>query len=182
MDQHSKKLHQLKKKAASTCAGGVLSSNDFFDALDSLRKPYKNSSESGAKREKRHDNEGTDTFAAGSIEDDGVSGPTQNLGKDSAPNEQDNISSISHLLDIDKFDMLERPKTEKKWGKLSKAVKEKVVAVPAVKVSGPIETVDPTDLMLFYYFKHRKIVWLVVLFHDAKKICTEAFLFAGRNS
>ncbi len=161
MDHHSKKLQQLKKKAASTCVGGVLSSHDFFDALDSLRKPfsYKKSPESGAEREKSHDNEGTNTFAAGLIEDDVVSGPTRNIGKDSAPNEQDSISSISHLLDIDKFDMLERPKTEKKWGKLSKAVKEKVVAVPAVKVNGPIETVDPTDLMLFYHFKHRNIIW-----------------------
>jgi hypothetical protein len=160
MDHHSKKLHQLKKKAASTCVGGVLSSHDFFDALDSLRKPYKKSPELGAERDKKsRDNERTDTSAAESIEDDGVSGPTQDSGKDSAPNEQDNISSISHLLDIDKFDMLERPKTEKKWGKLSKAVKEKAVAVPAVKVKDPIETVDPTDLMLFYYFKHRNIVW-----------------------
>ncbi len=157
MDRHSKKFHLLKKKAASTCVGGVLSSNDFFDALNSLQ----NSPGTRSEREKSHRDEATNPAVAESIdliEDDRVSGPTENIDKDSAP-QQDPISSISHLLDIDKFDMLERPKTEKKWGKLSKAVKEKVVAMPVVKVNSPVETVDPTDLMLYYYFKHRNIVW-----------------------
>lgn len=153
---HSKQLHQLAKKAASTCVGGVLPSNAFFDAYDKLRKPFKIDAPPPTSSEF----ESTSCF--GKETSDNVVEASGNHAKDDQNDQQEAISSISHLLDIDKFDMLEKPKTEKKWGKLSKAVKEKTVAVAAVQTKSPVETVDVTDLLLFYYSKHRNSIWLAL--------------------
>ena len=150
-DFHSKTLCRLAKKAASTCTGGVLSSNTFFEAFSILRKPI----EIAAHDKKLSLIEGLDHDKE---RKPSVPSDAENRATD-GPDEHACISSIAHLLDIEKFDMLERPKTEKKWGKVSKAVQEKSIAVAQVKANDPIQTVDPTDLLLFYYSKHRNTVW-----------------------
>lgn len=157
-DIHSKTLQKLAKKAASTCVGGVLSSNAFFEAFDKLRKPFKiaaptetSSMIENCDDEQRHALVAVDDSSACNTETGNCATEHQN--------DHDAISSIAHLLDIGKFDMLEKPRTEKKWGKLSKAVQEKTIAVVTVKANAPVHTVDPTDLLLFYYSKHRNTIW-----------------------
>lgn len=150
-DFHSKTLHRLAKKAASTCPGGVLSSNAFFEAYSILRKPIEvatHDKKLAVMEDLDHDKERQHSVPF-NAEEHATDGPDEHAC----------ISSIAHLLDIQKFDMLERPKTEKKWGKVSKAVQEKSIAVAQVKAKDPIQTVDPTDLLLFYYSKHRNTVW-----------------------
>jgi hypothetical protein len=149
---HSKQLHQLAKKAASTCVGGVLPSNAFCEAFDRLRKPFKIQAPLVTTSEVENVRYCDEELGNSVVES------AESNAKDDK-NIQDAVTSISHLLDIDKFDMLEKPKTEKKWGKLSLAVKEKTVAAVAAKNKRPVETVDPTDLLLFYYSKHRAPIW-----------------------
>jgi hypothetical protein len=149
---HSKKLHKLAKKAASTCVGGVLPSNAFFEAFDGLKKPFKIQAPSKT-------SSAVESMHVCDEEIDNACIESANICAQVGQNDQDAISTIAHLLDIGKFDMLEKPKTEKKWGKLSLAVKEKTVAMAAVQTKKPVETVDPTDLLLFYYSKHRNPIW-----------------------
>jgi hypothetical protein len=149
---NSMQLHQLAKKAASTCVGGVLSSNAFFEAFDKLKKPFK------IQAPVQINSSVENTLSCDEEIGNQIVVFSENPAKEDQ-NNQDATSSISHLLDIGKFDMLEKPKTEKKWGKLSLAVKEKTVAVAAAKPKRPVETVDPTDLLLFYYSKHRNPIW-----------------------
>ena len=159
-DMHSKKLQKLAKKAASTCVGGVLSSNAFFEAFDKLRKPFKIAApppETSSVIERPCQDQQRDDLVA--VDDSFVYNTDTGNSATEHPNDHDAISSIAHLLDIGKFDMLEKPKTEKKWGKLSKAVQEKTIAAVTVKASAPVHTVNTTDLLLFYYSKHRNTIW-----------------------
>ena len=77
--------------------------------------------------------------------------------------EQEDISqnkALVDLLNMDRFDMLELPKTDRKWKKVSKAVKEKtVVAAAAAKTH--VESIDPNDLLGFYFSTYRTPIWLV---------------------
>ncbi len=142
-------------------------SNVFLEAMDALRTPFKTaaSSEPSAPTETKlvDDDYGRKDLVA----IDGC--PAHNTGNHANEdiNEPDTVSSIAHLLDIGKFDMLDKPKTEKKWGKVSKAVQEKIITVAPVKLNCPVLTVDTSDLLLFYYSKHRTIVWLATHTHNS---------------
>jgi hypothetical protein len=156
-DVHSQKLYKLAKKAASTCVGGVLPSNALMDAVDLLRKPYNKPHVSSGLL---HNAEKGVFLGAETTQTECLPASKENEAIKKHHEHDNSISSISHLLDVGKFDMLEKPKVEKKWGKVSMAVKEKSVAVAAAaRTKEKIETVHPTDLVLFYYAKHRNTIW-----------------------
>lgn len=160
-DIHAKKLSQLAHKAAATCRGGVLSSHVFFEAYDSLRKPAAVSSETRA-TEKQCLCEVTQTLTGKCDEADSLTESSGNRGEH-GQKEQEDISqnkALVDLLNMDRFDMLELPKTDRKWKKVSKAVKEKtVVAAAAAKTH--VESIDPNDLLGFYFSTYRTPIWLV---------------------
>jgi len=159
-DTHSMKLNKLAHNAAATCRGGVLTSHIFFEAFDLLRKPAAVSAETRATEKQRQD-EVREALTSKLDKADSLPESSENRGKDSQKEQEDisQFNALADLLNVDKFDMLESPKTDRKWKKVSKAVKEKTVVVAAAKTH--VESVDPNDLLVFYFSAYRTSTWSV---------------------